>query len=92
MDPSASFPLFSSLRVVGDTNGRPPISSLRVPFNTLTPNPAVTGHATSILVGRIWVGCCSEREEKTMGRVVIKGTLRGEIRDERPAVHISHHP
>ncbi|GBO28723.1 hypothetical protein AVEN_264875-1, partial [Araneus ventricosus] len=29
--------------------------------------------------------------EKAVGRVVIKGTLRGEMRDERPSIHISHH-
>ncbi|GBM05935.1 Elongation of very long chain fatty acids protein AAEL008004 [Araneus ventricosus] len=54
-------------------------------FNTLTPKPAVTAHATSILVGRISTGCCSESREKAVGRVVIKGTLRGEVGDERPA-------
>ncbi|GBN84893.1 hypothetical protein AVEN_28520-1 [Araneus ventricosus] len=55
-------------------------------FNILTPKPAVIGHATSILVGRISAGCCSERGEKAVGRMVIKGTLRGEIRDERPFI------
>ncbi|GBM58847.1 hypothetical protein AVEN_261759-1 [Araneus ventricosus] len=61
-------------------------------FNTLTPKPAVTGHAISILVGRISAGFCSERGEKAVARVVIKGTLRVEMRDERPAIHISYHP
>ncbi|GBN70986.1 hypothetical protein AVEN_172095-1, partial [Araneus ventricosus] len=49
-------------------------------FNTLTPKPAVTGHSTSILVGRISAGCCSERRRKSVGRVVIKGTLREEMK------------
>ncbi|GBM65415.1 hypothetical protein AVEN_214887-1, partial [Araneus ventricosus] len=49
-------------------------------FNTLTPKSTVTGHATSILVGRISAGCCSERGEKAVGGVVIKGTLKGEMR------------
>ncbi|GBN60296.1 hypothetical protein AVEN_218214-1 [Araneus ventricosus] len=64
----------------------------QITFNTLTPKPAVTGHATSILVGRISAGYCSERGEKAVGRVVIKGTLRVEMRDGKPAIHISHHP
>ncbi|GBN16439.1 hypothetical protein AVEN_183889-1 [Araneus ventricosus] len=51
-----------------------------VPINTLTPKPAVTGHTTSILVGRISAGCCSERGKKAVGRVAIKGTLRGEVK------------
>ncbi|GBM32047.1 hypothetical protein AVEN_127385-1 [Araneus ventricosus] len=60
-------------------------------FNTLTPKPAVTSHATSILVGRISASCCSERREKAVGRVVIEGTLkekayhsylRGNVADE----------
>ncbi|GBL81389.1 hypothetical protein AVEN_143686-1 [Araneus ventricosus] len=54
------------------------VNKLRDLFNTLTPKPPVTGHATSILVGRISAGCCSESGEKAVGRVVIKGTL-GEI-------------
>ncbi|GBN34717.1 hypothetical protein AVEN_260912-1 [Araneus ventricosus] len=62
------------------------------PLNTLTPKPAVTGHTTSIILGRVLAGCCTERGEKAVGRVVIKGTLREEMRDERPAIHISHHP
>ncbi|GBN66017.1 hypothetical protein AVEN_92767-1 [Araneus ventricosus] len=49
-------------------------------INTLTPNPALTGHGTSILVGRISAGCCSEKGEKAVGRVVIKGSLRGEMK------------
>ncbi|GBN22497.1 hypothetical protein AVEN_155387-1 [Araneus ventricosus] len=49
-------------------------------FNTLTPKPPGTGHATSIPVGRLSTGCCSEREEKAVRRVVIKGTLRGEMK------------
>ncbi|GBN44519.1 hypothetical protein AVEN_275226-1 [Araneus ventricosus] len=49
-------------------------------INNLTPKPAVTGHATSIPVSRISVGCCSERVEKAVGRVVIKVTLRGEMK------------
>ncbi|GBN22246.1 hypothetical protein AVEN_261986-1 [Araneus ventricosus] len=49
-------------------------------FNPLTPKPPGTGHATSILVGRLSAGCCSEREEKAVGRVVMKGTLRGEMK------------
>ncbi|GBN53101.1 hypothetical protein AVEN_192133-1, partial [Araneus ventricosus] len=35
--------------------------------NTLTPKPAITGHATSVLVGRISAGCSSERGEKAVG-------------------------
>ncbi|GBM41872.1 hypothetical protein AVEN_8541-1 [Araneus ventricosus] len=65
---------------------------LRCVFNPLTHNPAVTDHATSILVGRISAGYCSESGEKAVGLVVTKGTLRGEIRDERPSIHIFHHP
>ncbi|GBM22074.1 hypothetical protein AVEN_137382-1 [Araneus ventricosus] len=40
MDSSAPFPLFSSLRVVGDMNGRPFISHLspKGPFNDNSPN------------------------------------------------------
>ncbi|GBN33547.1 hypothetical protein AVEN_121614-1 [Araneus ventricosus] len=40
MDSSAPFPLFSSLRVVGDMNDRPFISyfSLKGPFNDHSPN------------------------------------------------------
>ncbi|GBN70558.1 hypothetical protein AVEN_44970-1 [Araneus ventricosus] len=49
-------------------------------FNTLTPKPAVTVHATSILVGRISAGCFSEKGEKAAGRVGIKGTFRGEMK------------
>ncbi|GBM38435.1 hypothetical protein AVEN_260814-1 [Araneus ventricosus] len=56
------------------------LTSVLAPVNTLTPNPAVTGHATSILVGRISAGCCSERGDKAVGRVVIKGTLEGEMK------------
>ncbi|GBO08227.1 hypothetical protein AVEN_45354-1 [Araneus ventricosus] len=52
-------------------------------FNTLTPKPAVTGHASSILVGRFSAGCYSERREKAVGRVVIKGTFNP------PAVRLS---
>ncbi|GBN51872.1 hypothetical protein AVEN_120156-1 [Araneus ventricosus] len=37
MDSSAPFPLFSSLRVMGDMNGRPFISPLRVPLMTTRP-------------------------------------------------------
>ncbi|GBN27473.1 hypothetical protein AVEN_226453-1 [Araneus ventricosus] len=37
MDSSAPFPLFSSLRVVGDMNGRPLIPPLRVPLMTTCP-------------------------------------------------------
>ncbi|GBM02523.1 hypothetical protein AVEN_178463-1 [Araneus ventricosus] len=39
MDSSVTFPLFSSLRVVGDMNGRPfiLISPLRVPLTTTRP-------------------------------------------------------
>ncbi|GBM39627.1 hypothetical protein AVEN_10830-1 [Araneus ventricosus] len=37
MDSSAPFPLFSSLRVVGDMNGRPFISPLRVPLMSTGP-------------------------------------------------------
>ncbi|GBM81993.1 hypothetical protein AVEN_202637-1 [Araneus ventricosus] len=47
-------------------------------MNTATPKPAVTDHATFILVGRISAGCYSERGEKAVERVVIKRTLRGE--------------
>ncbi|GBN17286.1 hypothetical protein AVEN_9091-1 [Araneus ventricosus] len=50
--------------------------------------PAVTDHATSVLVGRISDGYCSERGEKAVGRVVIKGSLGVEMRDERPSIHI----
>ncbi|GBM84511.1 hypothetical protein AVEN_147626-1 [Araneus ventricosus] len=46
----------------------------------LTPKPAVTGHATSILVGRISAGYCSESGEKAIGRVVVKKPLGVEIR------------
>ncbi|GBO21658.1 hypothetical protein AVEN_132811-1 [Araneus ventricosus] len=49
-------------------------------FNTLTSIPAITGHATSILVGLISADCCSERGEKAVGQLVIKGTLRGEMK------------
>ncbi|GBM97007.1 hypothetical protein AVEN_57180-1 [Araneus ventricosus] len=49
-------------------------------INTLTPKPAVTGHATSILVGRISAGCCSKRREKVVGRVVIKETFKEEMK------------
>ncbi|GBN17860.1 hypothetical protein AVEN_142354-1 [Araneus ventricosus] len=49
-------------------------------INTLTPKLAVTGHTTSILAGRISIGCCLERGQKAVGRVVIKGTLRGEMK------------
>ncbi|GBM51142.1 hypothetical protein AVEN_2494-1 [Araneus ventricosus] len=56
--------------------------------NPLTPKLAVTGHATSILVGRISAGYCSECEEKVDGRVVIKGPFGVKIRDERPSIHI----
>ncbi|GBM74769.1 hypothetical protein AVEN_225107-1 [Araneus ventricosus] len=52
---------------------------IKIYLNTLTPNPAVTGHATSILVGQISAGCCCERREKAVGRVSIKGTLREEM-------------
>ncbi|GBM72970.1 hypothetical protein AVEN_186735-1 [Araneus ventricosus] len=40
MDSSAPFPLFSSLRAVGDMNGRPLISYLspKGPFNDHSPN------------------------------------------------------
>ncbi|GBM76310.1 hypothetical protein AVEN_214736-1 [Araneus ventricosus] len=48
--------------------------------NTLTPKPAVTGLATFILVGRISAGCCSERGEKAVGRVAIKGNLKREMK------------
>ncbi|GBL71751.1 hypothetical protein AVEN_191020-1 [Araneus ventricosus] len=61
-------------------------------INPLTPKPAVTGHTTSILVGRISAGCCSEWEEKAVEGVVIKGPLWVEIGDKRHAIHISHHP
>ncbi|GBO25080.1 hypothetical protein AVEN_64199-1 [Araneus ventricosus] len=37
MDSSAPFPLFSSLRVAGDMNGRPSISVLSVPLMTTHP-------------------------------------------------------
>ncbi|GBN19384.1 hypothetical protein AVEN_120680-1 [Araneus ventricosus] len=37
MDSSAPFPLFSSLRMVGDMNYRPSISPLRLPLNTTRP-------------------------------------------------------
>ncbi|GBO19394.1 hypothetical protein AVEN_90086-1, partial [Araneus ventricosus] len=50
----------------------------KLKFNTLTAKPPVTGHATSILVGRISAGCCSEMGEKAVGRVVIKGILKEE--------------
>ncbi|GBM31990.1 hypothetical protein AVEN_222320-1 [Araneus ventricosus] len=43
--------------------------------NTLTPKPAVTGHATSTLVGRISVGCCSERGRRQLGEWSLKGPL-----------------
>ncbi|GBO21054.1 hypothetical protein AVEN_204893-1, partial [Araneus ventricosus] len=50
------------------------ISIPKIPFsvylstlNTPTPKPAVTGHATSILVGRISAGCCSERGRRQLG-------------------------
>ncbi|GBM89514.1 hypothetical protein AVEN_15319-1 [Araneus ventricosus] len=61
-------------------------------MNPLTPKPTVAGHATSILVGRISGGGCSEWREKAVGRVIIKDPLWVEIEDERPAIHISHHP
>ncbi|GBM79076.1 hypothetical protein AVEN_183139-1 [Araneus ventricosus] len=61
-------------------------------INTLTPKPAVTDHASSILVGRISADCYSERGAKAVGQEVIKGTLRGEMRDDGPDIHISHHP
>nr|GBO41731.1 hypothetical protein AVEN_258610-1 [Araneus ventricosus] len=61
-------------------------------FNPLTPKPAITGHITSILVGRVSAGYCSESGEKAGGRVVIKGLLGVEIRDERPFIHIFHYP
>ncbi|GBO39870.1 hypothetical protein AVEN_153241-1, partial [Araneus ventricosus] len=57
----------------------------------LTPKPAVTGHATSILVGRISAGYCSESGEKVVWGVIIKGPLGVETRDERPSIHIVHH-
>ncbi|GBN16784.1 hypothetical protein AVEN_231369-1 [Araneus ventricosus] len=49
-------------------------------INTLTPKPAVTSHATSILVGQISAGCCSRKGGEGSWGVVIKGTLRGEMR------------
>ncbi|GBM29961.1 hypothetical protein AVEN_225644-1 [Araneus ventricosus] len=49
------------------------------PYNPLTTSPAVIGHATSILVGRISAGCFSERRKKEVARVVIKGSRGGEI-------------
>ncbi|GBN89727.1 hypothetical protein AVEN_240222-1, partial [Araneus ventricosus] len=52
----------------------------RCPYNPLTTNPAVIGHDTSILVGRISAGCFSEREEMEVARMVIKGSLGEEIR------------
>ncbi|GBL97031.1 hypothetical protein AVEN_254083-1 [Araneus ventricosus] len=60
-------------------------------FNSLTPKPAVLGHETSILVGRISAGYCSESREKAVGRMGIKGPLGVEIRDERPSIDIIHH-
>ncbi|GBO43031.1 hypothetical protein AVEN_220292-1, partial [Araneus ventricosus] len=66
-------------------------SHTQVCINPLTPKPAVTGHATSIVVGRISAGCRPERWEKAVGRLVIKGPLGVEIRDERPSIHIFHH-
>ncbi|GBM09334.1 hypothetical protein AVEN_135062-1 [Araneus ventricosus] len=57
-------------------------------FNPLTPKPAVTDHATSILVGRISAGYCFKSGEKAVGRV----GLGIEIRDERPSIDIFHHP
>ncbi|GBN38016.1 hypothetical protein AVEN_6874-1 [Araneus ventricosus] len=60
-------------------------------LNPLIPKPAVTGHATSILEGRISASCCSESGEKAVESVVIKLPLVAEIRDERPSIHIFHH-
>nr|GBN98525.1 hypothetical protein AVEN_13332-1 [Araneus ventricosus] len=51
-------------------------TSVNALFSTLTPKQAVTGHATSILVGRLLF----RKGEKAVGRVVIKGTLRGEMK------------
>ncbi|GBN36127.1 hypothetical protein AVEN_151842-1 [Araneus ventricosus] len=65
---------------------RPNKHQVRWSVNTLTPKPPVTGHTTSILVGRISAGYCSLKGEKAVGRAVIKGTLKGEMRDERPPV------
>ncbi|GBM29341.1 hypothetical protein AVEN_232524-1, partial [Araneus ventricosus] len=65
---------------------------LELCVNPLTPKPAVTVHATSILEGRISAGSCSESGEKAVGRVVIKGPLGIDTRDERPSIHIFHHP
>ncbi|GBO09056.1 hypothetical protein AVEN_218331-1 [Araneus ventricosus] len=61
-------------------------------YNPLTPKPAVTGNANSILVLRISAGCRSEWGEKAVGGIIIKGPLWVEIGDERPAIHISLHP
>ncbi|GBM85478.1 hypothetical protein AVEN_93747-1 [Araneus ventricosus] len=66
--------------------------SLRFLFNPLTPKPAETDHATSILVERISAGCCSERGEKAVGRMALKGFPGVKIRDKRPSIHIFQHP
>ncbi|GBL56032.1 hypothetical protein AVEN_222585-1 [Araneus ventricosus] len=58
-------------------------------LNPLTPKPAITDHTTSILVGRISAGCCSEWGEKAIGGVVIKGPLG---RDGRRKACRSHLP
>ncbi|GBN44187.1 hypothetical protein AVEN_205719-1 [Araneus ventricosus] len=57
-------------------------------LSELNPNPAVTGHVTCKLVGRISAGYCSESGEKAVGRVVINQVLEVERRDERISIHI----
>ncbi|GBM69635.1 hypothetical protein AVEN_17595-1 [Araneus ventricosus] len=53
--------------------------------NPLTPKPAVTDHATSILVGRVSAGYCSESGRRQLGEWSLRDPLRVEIRDERPS-------
>ncbi|GBM74740.1 hypothetical protein AVEN_197985-1 [Araneus ventricosus] len=60
-------------------------------FNPLTPKPAVTGHTTSILVGRISVVALQNGGEGSWVSG-LKGPFWVEIGDERPAIRISHHP
>ncbi|GBM80071.1 hypothetical protein AVEN_227810-1 [Araneus ventricosus] len=66
------------------------VADWRHNLNPLTPKPAITVHATSILVRRISAGYCSESGEKAVRRVVIKGSHGVEIRDERSSIHIFH--
>ncbi|GBM34056.1 hypothetical protein AVEN_162233-1 [Araneus ventricosus] len=42
----------------------------------MTPKPAITGHATPILVGQISASCCSERGRRKLDEWSLKGPLR----------------